>query len=174
MKSQEIILFPGIKLGETDIPITFTSRAKEIQPGQYQIWDYKFESRNDANGCFFIFPPGTQSNIALVNRKGTEIIQRVTYGSGYCIRTRNMPGMVDAQRQQTIEISLHIGQTLTFYADDIYVLGSFSKGMVIQDTTSPPFQLGITEINLKPDDPRLPLSFSRTIRELQSSSLNTK
>lgn len=166
MKSQEIKIFPGITLGKAHEPIEFTSLVKKLDLKKYQIWDYRYVNQEDASGCFFIFPPLTHSAIAYVIDAETEVTQTVTYGSGYCIRTRAMDQLLDVQRQSYEEIALHVGSQLSFHAGDIYFLGSDRQGLVMQDVTTPPFRPGITEVNLHADDHRLPLIFRRTVQTL--------
>ena len=96
-----IEVFPDIYLGQTDIPIRFTSQAVPLEAGHYQIWEYEFEGCVGANGCFFILPPDAQTAAGLITDPNTIVTLETTFGTGKYISTRDVTNLVDAQRAVT-------------------------------------------------------------------------
>lgn len=149
----EINLFPGIRLGKTRRHITFTDVARELVPGQYQIWPYRFRKK-DKNGAFFVLPPYSRTNIAHIVDESTQVKLEVVYGSGTCPFARNR-GVTDLQ--------LSAETYLQFGKDVIYALKAGREGLVVREEVNPPFRLGVTEVNLTMDDPHAPSEFWKIV-----------
>lgn len=163
---ETVVLYPGIHLGYSDAPICFASQAAPLEAGQYQIWEYEFLTKPElANGCFFIIPPRSQTAIAYITDPDTIVTLHIEYGSGQCPYTHWLEDMVDAQRQIVDSHLIRHGDILEFRKGDIYCLQADSDGLVVRDVTTPPFRPGITEINLDPEDHRIPPSLKKFINK---------
>lgn len=144
----------GINLGETQKPIHFTTEAKPLEHCQSQIWEYEFLDDENANGCFFIFPPSSKINAGWIIDPETTVNLEVTYGSGKCVICKQV-----STKPFVSVVELKPETKLTIHHDEAYRIMTYDTGMVINSKTTPPYRPHITEQTLKPDDPSVTTPF---------------